>query len=343
MTNSTSAPSAPVDPAGESPPATAVRRVGRGTRVLEWTGSYGMIAVLVVVIIIAWSLNPGFGEPGNLRNILAQNAALGLVAIGATFVLIGGGFDLSAGALYALGGVVYAKLAVSGVPIPLAILITLACGLALGLINGAVVNGLGINPFVATLGSSSVILGLAFVVSDSLPISAQGVPGFDALGRDRFLELTLSVYLFLLVAAVAAFLLHATVWGRNIFAVGGNREAARLAGIRTRSLSASTYVVSGVLATLGGIVIASRTSVGQPTIGAEIALDAITVVIVGGTSLFGGSGAIWRTLIGLLILGVLRNTFDSLALSNATQLVATGLILVAAVAMDALVRQRRAR
>jgi len=300
-----------------------------------------MVLVLVVVVVMAQLLNSGFSEPGNIRNIFSQNAALGLVAIGATFVIIGGGFDLSAGAMYALGGVLFAQLATSGTGVPASIVLTLLCGTAVGLVNGLLVNGLRINPFVATLGSSSMILGIAYVISDSLPISAIGVDGFDKLGRDRLFDLTYSVYLFLLVFVLAAFLLHATVWGRNIFAVGGNREAARLAGVRIRTVSASTYVVSGLLAALGGVVIASRTSVGQPNIGGTIALDAITVVIVGGTTLFGGEGAIWRTLIGLMILGILRNTFDSLALSNATQLVATGAILVAAVAMDAVVRERR--
>ena len=320
---------------------TGSTRAEQRARAAAWLASYGMVLVLVVVIVVAQALNSGFAEPGNVRNIFSQNAALGLVAIGATFVIIGGGFDLSAGAMYALGGVVYAQLATTGTPVLAAVVLTVLCGTLVGLVNGVLVNGLRINPFVATLGSSSMILGLAYVISDSLPISALGVEGFDTLGRERLFDLTYSVYLFLFVFLLAAFLLHATVWGRNIFALGGNREAARLAGVRTRFLSISTYVASGSLAALGGVVIASRTSVGQPNIGGTIALDAITVVIVGGTTLFGGEGAIWRTFIGLMILGILRNTFDSLALSNATQLVATGAILVAAVAMDAVVRERR--
>jgi len=329
-------------------PWSAEREEGKGStraeqraRAAAWLASYGMVLVLVAVIVVAQALNSGFAEPGNIRNIFSQNAALGLVAIGATFVIIGGGFDLSAGAMYALGGVVYAQLATTGTPVLAAVVLTVLSGTLVGLVNGVLVNGLRINPFVATLGSSSMILGLAYVISDSLPISALGVDGFDTLGRERLFDLTYSVYLFLFVFLLAAFLLHATVWGRNIFALGGNREAARLAGVRTRFLSISTYVASGSLAALGGVVIASRTSVGQPNIGGTIALDAITVVIVGGTTLFGGEGAIWRTFIGLMILGILRNTFDSLALSNATQLVATGAILVAAVAMDAIVRERR--
>jgi len=310
-------------------------------RVATWLASYGMVLVLAVVVVVAQALNSGFSEPGNIRNIFSQNAALGLVAIGATFVIIGGGFDLSAGAMYALGGVVYAQLATTGTPVLAAFFLTILCGTVAGLVNGLLVNGLRINPFVATLGSSSVILGVAYVISDSLPISALGVEGFDSIGRDRFYDLTYSVYLFLFVFLLSAFLLHLTVWGRNVFAIGGNREAARLAGVRIRMVSVSTYVASGMLAAMGGVVIASRTSVGQPNIGGTIALDAITVVIVGGTTLFGGEGAIWRSLIGLMILGILRNTFDSLALSNATQLVATGAILVAAVAMDAIVREHR--
>lgn len=310
-------------------------------RAIDWAGTYGMVIVLVLVVIGSQVLNPGFADPGNLRNILAQNAAVGLVAIGATFVIIGGGFDLSAGAMYALGGVLYAKLAVSGQPIPVAIGITLLAGLLVGLANGVLINALKINPFVATLGSSSMIFGLAYLVSDSTPISALDVPGFDALGRERLWGLTYSVYLLLALFLIAGLLLHRTVWGRNIFAIGGNREAARLAGMRDRWVSTSTYMVSALFAAMGGVVIASRTGVGQANIGSTVALEAIAIVIIGGTTLFGGEGAIWRTFIGLLILGVLHNLFDSLALSNAAQLLAQGAILVIAVALDALVRSRR--
>lgn len=310
-------------------------------KVFDWVAVYGMVVVLVVVLIAAVVINPNFFGFGNIRNIFAQNAPVGLVAIGATFVIIGGGFDLSAGAMYALGAVVYAKLATMGIPIIPSMALALALGCLLGLANGLMINILNVNAFVATLGSASMISGLAFIISGSAPIMARSVEGFDTLGRDRLFDITYSVYLLLAMFAVMSFVLHRTTWGRSVFAIGGNREASRLAGMRTTAVSVSTYVLSGFFAILGGIVIASRTNVGQANLGGDVALNAIAIVIIGGTTLFGGEGAIWRTLIGLLILATLRNLFDTLSLSNAAQLFAQGAILVIAVAMDAYVRTRR--
>ncbi len=312
-------------------------------RIVDWVGTYGMVVVLAGVVIAAQILNPGFYEFANIRNILSQNAAVGIVAIGATLVIIGGGFDLSASGLYAFGGVLFATFATGGMPILAAIGFTLAIGAALGLANGVIINSLKVNPLVATLGSGSMISGLAFIVSRSASISALDIDGFDTLGRSRLFDVTYSVYLLIALLLVTSFLLHRTAWGRNVYALGGNREASRLAGMRVQLMSVSTYVLSGVFGVLGGVVIASRTAVGQPNIGATVALEAIAMVIIGGTTLFGGEGAIWRTFVGMMILGILRNLFDALSLSNAAQLLAQGAILVSAVALDALVRERRSR
>lgn len=310
-------------------------------RIFDWVAVYGMVIVLGLVLVAAVMINPNFFGFGNIRNIFAQNAAVGLVAIGATFVIIGGGFDLSAGAMYALGAVLYAKFATLGIPIIPSMALALACGSLLGLANGLLVNVLNVNPLVATLGSSSMISGLAFIISGSAPIMARSVEGFNTLGRERLFDITYSVYLLLAMFLIMSFVMHRTVWGHAVFAIGGNREASRLAGMRTTAISVSTYVLSGFFAILGGIVIASRTSVGQANLGGDVSLNAIAIVIIGGTTLFGGEGALWRTLIGLLILATLRNLFDTLSLSNAAQLFAQGAILVIAVAMDAYVRNKR--
>ena len=199
-------------------------------RIFDWVAVYGMVVVLVIVLIVAVLINPNFFGFGNIRNIFAQNAAVGLVAIGATFVIIGGGFDLSAGAMYALGAVVYAKLATMGVPILPSMGLALMLGCLLGLANGLMINILNVNAFVATLGSSSMISGLAFILSGSAPIMARSVEGFDTLGRDRLFDITYSVYLLLAMFAIMSFVLHRTVWGRIVFAIGGNREASPTGG-----------------------------------------------------------------------------------------------------------------
>ncbi|MCE0765100.1 ABC transporter permease [Pseudonocardia kujensis] len=330
----------------EARTAPAVARVSDGVAASRFSFSrfasrYSMVGVLVLLVIAASVLYPGFLRGANIGNILTQNSAVGLIAIGMTFVIISGGFDLSVGATYALGATLFAGLTLATGSIVVAGLGALAAGVIVGLVNGLVVARLGINPFVATLGTSSVVSGIAYIYSNSSPFIVNSVPEFQDLALSTIAGVRLPIWILVIVFVVAGFLLAKTTYGRNIAAVGGNYEAAWLTGLRVKGLNASVYVLTGVLSALAGMMDASRLGVGQADVGGAMALDAIAIVVVGGTSLRGGEGAIWRSAVGLLILATLTNVFYSLNVSQNWQLIAKGCIVVAAVAVDALVRRRR--
>lgn len=301
---------------------------------------YGLIFVLIGLVAVSQALYPRFLDPQNIKNILSQNAPLGIIAAGMTLVMITRGFDLSVGAVYAAGATLFASLAVAGWPLWLAGGATLVMGLVAGLINGTIITRVNVNPFVATLGTTSVFSGLALLYSNSSPFVVSG-QAFTVIGRGSTLGIPVSVWILGAVLVVGEFVLARTVYGRALYAIGGNDEAARLAGLRTALLRTSTYVICGVCAALGGMIIASRLSIGQADIGASMALDSIAVVVIGGTSLMGGEGSIWRSAVGLLIVAVLTNLLDSLAVDSNYQLVIKGSIVVAAVALDAFARSHR--
>lgn len=314
--------------------ATTKRRLNLRERAM----SLGMVWVLILLVIMATLLNPRFLNPGNLVNILSQNAPVGIIAVGMTFILIAGGFDLSVAAVLAVGGVSYATLS-QMMPAGPAILITLVIGSLLGLINALLVTKAKVNAFIATLATASVFSGMTLLFTDSKPVS-MAAGGYDFFSDEEFLEAPLSVWLLAILVAVGWFVLSKTVYGRGIYAIGGNNEAARLAGLPVIALRASTYVLTAMLAALSGIVLASVIGVGQPGVAVNVTLNSIAIVIIGGTSMLGGEGAMWRTLVGILIFGTINNVFDILAFPQATQEVALGVILIAAVSLDAYTRSR---
>jgi ribose transport system permease protein len=320
-------------------PEEAVRPVPLGTQrqfarhgAQSVLGKFGIVVVLLVLMVVGQILYSGFLDWSNVSNLLAQNASVGLVAIGMTFVILGEGFDLSVGGTYALASVLYAQIS-AGHSVALGALAAIGAGVAAGLINGAVVARVRVNPFVATLGSGFVFSGLAYIYSKSAPISVDK-PGFQWLGSAGLGGVPVSIWAFAAVALVSAGILARTVYGRNVYAVGGNLEACRLAGIRVGMVRGSTYVLTGALAAIGGIMITGETGVGQANVGGNLALDAIAMVIIGGTSLSGGDGAIWRTVVGFLVLAGVTNLLDSLGVGSNWQSVATGAILVGAVTVD---------
>lgn len=302
---------------------------------------FSMLGVLVVLVIVATILYPGFLNPANIGNILTQNAAVGLIAIGMTFVIICGGFDLSVGATYALGATLYAGLTIQTGSVLVAAVGALGAGILVGVVNGLIISRLSINPFVATLGTSSIILGMAYIYSNSSPFIVNNAPTFQDLALSTIAGVPQPIWILVVAFVVAGIVLSKTTFGRNIYAVGGNYDAAWLTGLRVRGLNASVYVFTGTLAALAGMMDSSRLGVGQADVGSAMALDAIAIVVVGGTSLLGGEGAIWRSAVGLLILATLTNVFYSLNVSQNWQLIAKGCIVVAAVGVDAIVRARK--
>lgn len=312
-----------------------------GGRVGNFAAKYSMLGVLLGLLAIATILYPRFLSPANIGNILSQNAAVGIIAVGMTLVIITGGFDLSVGAVYALGSVIYAGVTVQTGSVVFAGVSALLAGVLVGALNGSLVSIVKINPFVATLGTASIVSGVAYIYSNSSPFIVNDVPAFQDLALTTILGVKLPIWILLAVFVVGTVLLAKTTYGRNVTAVGGNYDAAWLSGIKVRGVSASVYVITGALAAFAGMMDSSRLGVGQADVGASIALDAIAVVVVGGTSLRGGEGAVWRSAIGLLILATLTNVFYSLNVTQNWQLIAKGIIVVAAVAVDAIVRARQ--
>lgn len=296
---------------------------------------YGIVVVLGIMLASAAFLYPGFFSFQNIMNILSQNAPIGIIAVGMTFVILAGGFDLSVGAIAGLGATFFASIALSS-PLLVALLVVVVAGIIVGSINGVVINKLRVNPFVATLGAASIINGLMLIYSNTQPYVVSAL-AFQMLGAGRIGPVPVSIIVLGTVFVLGGFVLGWTKYGRWIYAIGGNAEASHLSGIRVELIRASTYALSGVLAAFAGAMIASRLGVGQANMGANMTLDAIAIVVVGGTSLLGGEGSMWRTFVGLLVLATLTNIFYSVNVDPNWQFVAKGAIIIAAVALDSLI------
>ncbi|MGE7664868.1 ABC transporter permease [Ureibacillus composti] len=299
---------------------------------------YGTVVAFVIIVVIATILYPRFLMPENLLNIYSQLSIIGVMSIGMTFVLILGGIDMSVGGIYAASAVVVASLADS-LPLIVVILITLLFGLTLGLLNGIIVTKFNVPAFIATLGSGSIFTGMALLYSNSQPFYVEKT-SFQWIGSGYIGAIPVSVILLLLAYVIAGVILTYTTFGRSLFSIGGNREASRLSGLRVNGISALVYGISGMCAALAGIIIASRLGQGQANIGETIVLDVIAAVVIGGTSLYGGQGAIWRTFIGGSTLIILSNVFDSMAMSPYWQSIFKGIIIIAAVMFDFYTRSK---
>jgi ribose transport system permease protein len=320
---------------GYSAPTLPMRLAKSG---LTWLLRYPMVAVLVVLLILTSAVDPAFWHLVNLENLLTQNVALLVVSVGVTFVLLGGGFDLSVGAIYAAAAIFYLSLE-HAVPAIVGLLASVALGTALGAINGVIVNGFRINPFIGTLATSSVITGaMTIFYGDHTVYNSTSSYGY--IGSKMFGSwLPLSFVIGLVIFVVGGFVLARSTFGRGVYAVGGNREAARLNGVRVGLISAATFTIVGAVAALGGVFTASQLGTAQPDLVGTVTLDAIAIVIIGGTSLLGGEGAMWRTGVGLAIIAVVDNLFSAENYNPSLQLVFKGLILLLAVGADVWLRR----
>jgi ribose transport system permease protein len=310
-------------------------------RVLDFFAQYAVVILLLLLLVAVTIFADGFWTTNNLKNLLTQNTPIALVSIGMTFVIISGVFDLSVGAITAAGAVVYATVA-KETGLVEAALITIAVGVAAGLINGIIVTQLRVDPFISTVGTGSAFAGAVELFAHSQPIQVD-LPGFDRLGLGTIVGIPTPAIIAGVAFLVCGLLLSRSVFGRYIYAAGGNPEAARLAGIPVDRVRIAAYVLVAVGSVGAGMIFASQLGVGQPTLGAETALDAFTIVVIGGSSVYGGSGAMWRTFVGVLILAVLTNFFNFLALEGAFQSLAKGIVLVAAVGIDALRHRAKRR
>jgi ribose transport system permease protein len=305
---------------------------------LGWLREYAVVVSFLALFITLSLASDVFLTPQNLLNILDQWSDTGTIACGGTLVIIAGGFDLSVGSIFALSGVTAALTTLAtGSPV-----VGWLAGIGVGALWGAV-NGVGvtvgrINPFIVTLATSIIITGfaLAFTHGNLVHVTT---PGFEWLGRGKVLGLRVSILVFAAFAIALSYVLSRTIIGRYIYAVGGNAEAARLSGVPVGWVRAGTFALSGLSAGLGGALVASRVSTGEADTGQQVVLLAIAAIVLGGTSIFGGQGAIWRTVLGVLLFAMIGNGFNLLGIDAVFQQMAEGAIILVAVLFDVWVRR----
>jgi len=296
----------------------------------------GIFIAFIFVLVGLMILSPtAFARPANLINILKQASINGILATGMMFVIITGGIDLSVGSIVALSGVFAANFAHPGeYPLIVPIIMAVTAGLFAGILNGVGVAYGNIPPFIVTLGSMTIIRGLALIASKGQPVF--GVTNeFEHLAGGFILNFIphLVIY-FLSVTVISAFILTRTVFGRRVYAVGGNETTAKVSGIKVPLIKISVYSISGFLAGIAGLLLASRIVSGNPTAGQSYELDAIAAVVIGGVSMSGGSGKWYGTVIGALFIAVIGNGLDILNVSSYFQLLIKGTIIIVAVLLD---------
>lgn len=307
--------------------------------VLAFLRRFATLSVLLLMCAALSLLSPYFLNLNNLLNVVSQSAINGVLAVGLTLVIITGGIDLSVGSMLALSGIVLGHALHAGTPFPLACLAALLAGSACGAFNGLVITRFNLPPFIATLGMMSVARGLGLLFSDGRPITGFGA-GFRVLGAGDLLGMPVSVLIGAGVYVLAHFGLRYHQEGRHIYAIGGNREAARLSGIRVNRTLMLVYTASGLLSGLAAIILTARLNSAQPIAGIAYELDAIAAAVIGGTSLSGGEGSVIGTAIGALIISVLRNGLNLLDVSSSLQQVVIGFVIIVAVVLDRLVHRR---
>lgn len=300
----------------------------------------GLTALLLgMVVYFSWA-SPFFLSVNNFLNIGSNISYIGIMAIAMTMVIVSGGFDLSVGAVVALTAVTVAKIHDLDVDIWIAVAAGFAIGPLVGLANGLLVTKVGINPLITTLGTMSIVRGMAFVLTGGLTGTIVD-SGFAYIGRGEFYEIPVPLIILLIWFLIALVVMTSTRFGRDLYAIGGNPEASRLAGIPVDRRKIAVYVISGGAASVAGIVLASQLGAGAPQSAAGVELTVITAVILGGTSLSGGKGTVWGTMLGVFIMGVLNNGLALLRVSSFYQEVFRGAVLLLAVAVDQLGQRRR--
>lgn len=296
---------------------------------------YGILLGFLGVIVILSVLEPRFLSYQNVINIARQTSVIGIMAVGMTFVILTAGIDLSVGSMLALTGVVCASLEHRGLPVIAVVAVTMLLGMAVGTINGLVTTLGKVTPFVVTLGMMSIARGLAHIYTGGEPISGFEKP-FRFIGSGQIGSVPVPIIIFGSAVLLAAAVLRHTTLGRYMYAIGGNEEAARLSGIRVSFYKTAAYAICGLTAALGAVVLTSRLNAAESIAGAGYELDVIAAVVIGGTSLMGGRGSVWGTLVGALLIGAINNGMNLLLISSYYQLVVKGIIIVAAVLLDRL-------
>jgi ribose transport system permease protein len=293
---------------------------------------------LIVICIFFFIMSPYFLTVNNLLTVATQTAVIAIIAVGQTYVMITSGIDLSIGSNIALSGMIAAMAMKAGIPLPIALLMALASGCLVGLINGLLISFGKLPPFIATLGTMTAIRGVDLTLTQGIPIS--GLPqAFTKFGTDSTLGIPNPVIIMIILVVIFGFILAKTKLGRYVYAIGSNFEAARLSGVNNNKTLITVYVFSGLLAAFAGLIMAARIISAQPAGGSGYELDAVASSVIGGTSTMGGEGAIAGTFIGAFVIGILRNGLNLIGVSPFIQQIVIGCVIVGAVFFDRIKRK----
>lgn len=298
-----------------------------------WLLDYGIVLILLLLILIFSIASSNFFSFGTLTSILRQVSIIGIISVGAAFVILTAGIDLSVGSVACISSLTAALLLKAGFSIPIAIIVTLMIAVCYGIFSGCLVSFFKMSPLIATLGMMTALRGAGYLITDGLPVYGFG-PGLSPFGRGYLLGIPYPVILMLAVFAIGIFVLSKTPIGRHIYGVGGNEEASRLSGVNVNAVKIFTYAFCSFLSGVAGLVLLSRTNSGQPAAGVGFEMDSITAVVLGGVSLMGGQGRLSLVIIGVLIMGVLSTGMLMCNITDYVQQVVKGMVLIAAVALS---------
>jgi ribose/xylose/arabinose/galactoside ABC-type transport system permease subunit len=293
----------------------------------------GLVVFILLMVVAMAIVSPVFLSPGNIINILRQVSLNGILAVGLTFVILTGGIDLSVGSLVAVTGVVVGSMLLEGASWYAAALTGILVSVLFGVFNGVMIAHCSLPPFIATLAGQTIGRGFALVFSDGKPFAVTN-KDFLNIGKGDFLGIPIPIWILFVVCVVAGIVLNYTTYGRHVYAFGGNRNATKLSGVKTKFVEMMVYIISALMAGIVGVILAARISSGQPTAGSGYELDAIAAVAIGGTSMSGGIGTLSGTILGFIIIGVLSNSLTLLNVSSFYQQIVKGAIILIAVLMD---------
>lgn len=294
---------------------------------------FGLFFVALIIIVVMSFVSDVFLKSANIRNVLRQISLNGILAVGMTFVIFTGGIDLSVGSVVAITGVISGSIMIGGGNWLLACLAALVISLVCGAINGLLIAYVGFQPFIATLSTMTIGRGFALAYSDGKPYTISN-PAFKEIGQGSFLGVPIPIILLFVVCILGIVILNTTTFGRYVLALGGNKSAARLSGVRTKRVELMVYVLSSACAWLVGLILAARISSGQPTAGESYEMDAIAATAIGGTSMSGGIGTLTGTILGFVIIGLLSNSMNLLNINSFYQQIVKGLLIIIAVFLD---------
>lgn len=298
------------------------------------------LLIMIAILIVAMSLaSPYFLSIANFQAVVAGMVPTAIIVVGMTVLLVSGSFDLSVGSVMALSSTVVALLLLSGVPIPFAILAACAVGLGIGALNGLIVTVLGVNPLIATLGTMSMARGVALVFTEGFSLSSLPA-GFAVFGKAQILGLPLMAWIMLVIVVLGDIGLRRTRFLRQVYFIGGNERAAALSGIPVARVRVICFMLSGLLAAVAGILLASRLMSGTPTAGNALELQVLAAAVIGGASLRGGEGTVLGAFLGVVFVALISNAMTMLAVSIYWQMIVTGFVLIVAVAVDMLARRK---